>query len=175
MPYSDNSNVDWIIDNINKIQPKLILDIGVGAGKYGKLVKSVAPECKLYGIEVWQPYVEEFNLLSIYDSIFVEDAREFDLSTNTVYDVIFLGDILEHMNELDAISLWEKSLKSSRYVLMSIPTIHYPQGHEHGNPYEEHVVDNWSHELVIQKFKKIIDYKNFDITSSYLARGDQWK
>ena len=75
------------------------------------------------------------------------------------------------MTEKEAIDLWLNCLSSSSYVIMSIPTVHYPQGHEHGNPYEEHVVDNWTHDLVIEKFTGISQSINFEITSSYLAKG----
>lgn len=175
MPYSDPSNIDWVKEKVNLINPKSILDIGAGAGKYGKIVKDIYPHCNLEAIEVWSPYVEQFDLLnSLYNVVYIEDAREHNFIHNQ-YDVIFLGDILEHMTEKEAIDLWNNCLSCSSYVFLSIPTVHYPQGHEHGNPYEEHVVDDWSHEKVIEAFEGITEFKNFDVTSTYLAKGNLWK
>ena len=173
MPYSDPSNIDWIKEKVSLINPKSILDIGAGAGKYGKIVKNIFPECTISAIEVWKPYIDEFDLENIYDYLYVNDAREYKFETS--YDIIFLGDILEHMTEKEAIDLWNNCLNYSKYVILSIPTIHYPQGHEHDNPYEEHIVDDWSHEKVINAFECIKEFKNFDVTSSYLAKGKLWK
>ena len=170
MPYSDSSNVTWTEEKIKEIEPNLVLDIGAGAGKYGKLVKNIFPSCIAEAIEVWEPYIDEFSLKEVYNTIYQQDARKFDFLGKR-YDIIFLGDILEHMTEKEAIDLWLNCLSSSSYVIMSIPTVHYPQGHEHGNPYEEHVVDNWTHDLVIEKFTGISQSINFEITSSYLAKG----
>ena len=74
------------------------------------------------------------------------------------------------MTKEEAIELWDKVSKTARYAIISIPIIHYPQGHEHGNPYEEHVKDDWSSEEVLETFSNIKEYKEFDITGVYIAR-----
>jgi hypothetical protein len=42
-------------------------------------------------------------------------------------------------------------------VYLSIPIVHYPQGHIEGNCHEEHVVDDWNHERVLAAFAGIGD------------------
>ena len=40
--------------------------------------------------------------------------------------------------------------------MISIPIVDFPQEMVEGNPFEEHVNDNWSHEKVLESFPNII-------------------
>jgi hypothetical protein len=129
-------------------------------------VRDVAPEATLIGVEVWEPYIDEFALRSIYDEIVIVDAREF---TDWESDLVIFGDVLEHMAEAEAVKLWEAASASTSKILMSIPIIHYPQCAEHGNPFEVHVVEDWSHERVLDTFSGITEYECYAVTGAYLA------
>lgn len=151
MPYSDDSNDDEIIKYLIKTMPDKVLDVGAGAGKYGKMLKSFGG---LYNpivdaVEVWTPYVDQFGLRDLYDTVYVEDIRQFTPDDFEEYDLVIFGDVLEHMSKEDAVAVWNKVNKGA---LISIPIIHYPQGHYEGNPYEEHVKDDWSVEEVLDTF-----------------------
>ena len=76
-----------------------------------------------------------------------------------LFDVAFAGDVLEHMSKEDAVSVVDKVLKVSKYLMINIPIIHYPQGESHGNPYEEHIKDDWSHGEMLSTFPQIIKSK----------------
>ena len=54
-------------------------------------------------------------------------------------DLSLFGDILEHMTKEEAQDVMDKTLATSRLVLVSIPIIHYPQEPFEGNPYQRHV------------------------------------
>ena len=151
---------------IERIAPATVLDIGPGSGVYGRIVRDVAPSARLVGVEAWAPYVDEFWLRDVYDEVIVGDAREL---SNWNYDLVIFGDVLEHMSEADASLLWAKAASARCRVLMSIPIIHYPQCAEHGNPFEVHVVDDWSHERVLDTFSGIVDYECYAVTGAYLA------
>lgn len=86
-----------------------------------------------------------------------------------MYDLVILGDVLEHMTVEESVALWELIKSQAKAAMISIPIVHFPQGHEHGNPYEEHIVDNWTHESVMSTFTGITGYRTFDITGSYVA------
>jgi hypothetical protein len=140
---------DWI-----KMQhPRSVLDIGAGSGTYGKLMRQIVPDAYLIGVEAWWPYTVRFKLNEIYDHVIYSDVR------NIVWpraDVVILGDVLEHMSEEDARDVWSAAMTAARKaVYLSIPIIHYPQGHEEGNPFEEHVVDDYTHERVLDTFPGI--------------------
>jgi trans-aconitate methyltransferase len=161
------SNIPWIEWALETKLPNTILDLGAGAGKYGKLVKKVLPKSLVVGVEIWAPYVEEFNLNKIYDKVHICDAR---IYPDFNYDLVFLGDILEHMTKEEAVELWDKISRQAKTVILSIPIIKFPQKHEHGeNPFEDHVKDNWTHEEVIASFLGITGYRTFKVTGIYIA------
>jgi 2-polyprenyl-3-methyl-5-hydroxy-6-metoxy-1,4-benzoquinol methylase len=166
MPHSADENKLWVSSLIKEINPFSVLDIGAGSGTYGKICKNLNVS-KIDCVEVWKPYIEEFSLNNIYENIFIEDVRNFN---NFNYDLIIFGDVLEHMTKEEALNVYKKSLSSSKFVIFSMPIINYPQGHEHGNPYEEHVVDDWNHEDIMSFFPNIFKHKTFSITGTYVGK-----
>jgi len=175
MPYSDDSNVEYVEYFIGGLQPNHVLDVGAGAGKYGKIVRAKANPLELTALEPWEPYIDEFKLDDIYDNVFTIDIREanWDVSRKTIslglYDLIIFGDVLEHMTKEDAIEVYGKAASHTTNIIISIPIVHYPQGHEHGNPYEEHIKDDWTTEEVLDTFEGIYDWKVYEQTATFLA------
>lgn len=168
MPYSDIANKDWIVEKVRQIAPENILDVGVGAGNLEYYVRSnLGTSIQLDGIEVWKPYISEFNLLERYNNLFVIDAREWK---NWNYDLVMFGDVLEHMSEQEAVELWKKAADQARYAIITIPIIHYPQGAYAGNPYEIHHEEDWNTSRVLAAFPGIIEHVEFAETGAYLAR-----
>jgi trans-aconitate methyltransferase len=110
---------------------------GGGAGTYAKMF----PQLEWTGVEIWGPYIDKYDLRSLYPTLHNVDAREWRPTQQ--YDVVFLGDVLEHMTVQEAKSLLNK-LAYPTTVIVSIPIGHYPQGEYDGNPYERHVTDNWT-------------------------------
>lgn len=168
MPFSSDENRSWVTEKIKQLELKHILDIGAGSGTYGKLIKSIDNNYVVEAVEIWEPYIKEFNLESIYDVVYLKDAREFEFIKK--YDLVIFGDILEHMSEDDASKLWNKASNFCKYGLISIPTVHFPQGAEYGNPYEVHVTEDWDVQKVLNFFNNIIEHKNFTYTGSFLAK-----
>jgi hypothetical protein len=42
------------------------MDIGTGAGKYGAMIRSAAPDCHSVGVEMHTPYIEQFKRHDLY-------------------------------------------------------------------------------------------------------------
>jgi SAM-dependent methyltransferase len=134
--------------------PTSILDVGCGAGTYSDLVRGAGMTAELIGIEVWEPYIERFGLATRYDHLIVADVRGLDPLPPA--DVVILGDVLEHMTEQDAVTVWERARRTARKaVFLSVPIMHYPQGAEEGNPFEEHIVDDYTHDRVLATFSGV--------------------
>lgn len=79
MPYSYTTFDHWIGELIDKLRPGSVLDIGPGAGKYGKLARDVAAargfnKPRTHAIEIDQLYIERFDLTKIYDVVENMDA-----------------------------------------------------------------------------------------------------
>jgi hypothetical protein len=145
-------SAEWVIEK----GIKTVLDVGPGMGNYADLFKNNGISLELIdGVEIWEPYVERFGLTNKYDNLFVEDIRKWN-SFN--YDLVIFGDILEHMTKEEAIAVWDKASGAAKYAIISIPTIHYPQGEAEGNPYEEHVKDDWSVQEVLDTFPGIVSH-----------------
>lgn len=167
MPYSDSSNIPWVLWALEEvIKPKTVLDVGAGAGKYGDLVRKYSSETHIDAIEVWEPYIQKFGLKEKYDDVYVADVRTFH---TFAYDLVILGDVLEHMTREEAIELWARISKEAKFAIISIPIIHYPQHEHEGNPYEVHVEEDWTHEEVLSSFPGITGYRTFDITGVYIG------
>ena len=186
MPHSKKAGkatiVEWVeqLKVQGKLTHKAALDIGVGEGAYLNCLKhkyqaggdkyktlkqnweiDAGPlsEHRLTGVEVWEPYIDKFDLRSKYDTILNEDVRKLDYNRLGPFDVAVAGDVLEHMTKEDAVQVVEQILRISTYLFISIPIIHYPQEPVHGNPYEAHIKDDWSHGEMMETFPQIIEHK----------------
>lgn len=157
MPFSGRDGKNWtgkVLLQLNQhFQFKEILDIGVGAGVYSRLLRPYLPGTRWTGVEIWEPYVERFQLKEHYDQLVIEDVRVWPLPQ--AYDLAFLGDVLEHMAPREAISLVVRLLHQIQLLVISIPIVYTPQDEYEGNPYEAHVKDDWSHEEVLASFPNI--------------------
>lgn len=168
MGYSDPTNKPWTQEKIIEINPKTVLDIGAGQGVYLDLIRSgIGQDVVVDAIEVWEPYIKEFNLVQRYNTVFCVDARN---ASKFDYDLVILGDVLEHMTEEEALELWHKISLQAKYAIISIPIIHYHQDAINGNPFEIHVEEDWSTERVLSKFHSIYEHKEFPITGVFVAR-----
>ena len=123
----------------NFVKPT-ILDVGAGWGKYRKLL----PEFRMDAVEIWQPYVEQENLQQLYRTVYVMDICDFG---NAWYDIIILGDVLEHIDRERAIKLVEKLRKQCLQMYLVIP-YQYHQGVVHDNKYEIHLQDDLTDSLI---------------------------
>jgi ABC-type taurine transport system substrate-binding protein len=160
----------WIIDKVMNLHPEeinSILDVGAGAGIYCDVLFHAGFRGDIDAIEVWEPYINEFDLDNKYDFVFQEDVRKWD---DFNYDLIIFGDILEHMTVEEALAVWDKVSKQAKYAVIAIPIIHYHQPAINNNPYEEHVKEDWSHEEVLNTFPYIVDSWKGEITGAYWAK-----
>jgi hypothetical protein len=156
MPYSAEEGQSLMMSWIKAQSPRSVLDIGAGSGTYGKLVRAACPDAYRIGVEVWHPYVARFNLTDVYDQVVHADVRDMWGEPPIRADVVILGDVLEHMHVEDATRVWRMALDWARKaVYLSIPITPYPQGECEGNPFEAHVVPDYTDERVLATFEGI--------------------
>lgn len=142
MRYRDE-NLDWagltvrtIVEN--EFTPSSsILDVGAGKGKYRLLLPEYS---HVDAVEIWEPYVTGYRLHEMYRAVYerniIEVAEEFSIA-GVKYDVVIMGDVLEHLTVLDAQRVMHDFKDVAEEVLVVIP-YGYEQGEEHGNPYQRH-------------------------------------
>jgi hypothetical protein len=136
--------------------PLRMLDLGAGLATYPKMLKGVLSGCKFTGVEVWSPYIENFDLNYWYDQLIIADVRYLDWSKVPRFDVAFFGDILEHMTRAEAAAAVMAAANVGGCVITSIPLGHHPQDAEHGNLWERHVSENWDVDELPKVFADVI-------------------
>lgn len=173
MPRSDkegkNEIVEWCkeLTGINKI-----VDIGAGSGTYSKMFRKsrLFTDATMIAIEAWEPYIQEYSLNDRYHTVINSDVRKVDFAKIAPFDLVIMGDVLEHITKEEAIELVNTISKLTRYAIISIPIIHYPQGEYEGNPYEVHVKDDWSHQEVLDSFSNFEKVFEGERIGCYLLR-----
>jgi 2-polyprenyl-3-methyl-5-hydroxy-6-metoxy-1,4-benzoquinol methylase len=127
----------YILENIKKNQK--VLDVGFGSGVYGKLLRTFYYRY-VDGIDVFDKHLEEFGLDLIYDNIYIENILEFEFE---FYDLIIMGDVLEHIELEAAKKLLTKFIEEKKcdHLIVSIP-FESEQGDVHENVHEIHLQDN---------------------------------
>lgn len=123
-----------------------ILDIGAGCGTYGTLLKGFFEY--IDGVEVYEPYIKEFELDKIYNNIFCRDALDVNVYA---YDYIIMGDIIEHMTFFEAKKLTTRIHALDKKMMVAIPYM-MPQGAVGGNDYEIHKQDDLTHNIFVERY-----------------------
>jgi hypothetical protein len=162
MPTSSSEGKDIIRNWVNEFSDSInvVLDLGVGKGTYHKIFTkkkygSILSNSSWIGVEAWTPYIEKYNLKNQYDLIINEDLRKINYDKIPKFDLVFAGDVLEHITKDEAIFIVDTISKIAKHIIISIPIVHYPQDCIEDNPYEIHVKDDWSHQEVLESFKNI--------------------
>lgn len=137
MPYSSNLLDDIAEQTLRLIPIATHLDIGAGAGKYGRMSMRLHPDARRTAVEVWPPYVERFGLQRLYHEVRVIEASDLLREPDAAWDVVTLGDVLEHLPKSAGVDLLEFLIYRSRAIWVQAP-LHYLQDTIDGNPREAH-------------------------------------
>jgi hypothetical protein len=143
MPTGHFGHISLVVQILMKVQPKSILDIGIGYGKYGMLAREYLDyahfkkrEILIDGIEGFGEYIQDGQRF-YYDQIYVGDARVL-LSTLAQYDMILLLDTLEHFTRDDGLQILKTCQSKAKYILVATPRDLGVQGLVYGNEFECH-------------------------------------
>ena len=160
MPMSTWNNTEKAAEFIRRVKPETVLDIGVGFGKWGFLIRGsseticqrMTPEewkIDLEGIEGETRYVDAWSpmLHFLYNRIYVMDVRNFEFRKQ--YDMVIAGDVLEHLELDESIELIEDILDNTQLFIFAIPIgeswLHTNDGYAKNYPLEKHRCV-WNHE-----------------------------
>lgn len=149
MPTSPFLQLNEIVQLIVRTDPRKLLDIGIGFGKYGFLAREYLElwdgreryadwQRQVDGIEVFKDYLTPVHDY-IYDRVFVGNAPDLLPGLDSDYDLILLVDVLEHFSYDDGVRLLSECRQHGRNVLISTPENLYAQGAAFGNAYETHL------------------------------------
>jgi hypothetical protein len=146
MPVSEMVNVPSIMNEIVRLQPKSICELGIGFGKYGVLcreaLEAVNGKCRpgewerlIIGYEAFPRYNNP--CWEMYNVVITEDFTKCT-SAIAMHDVVLMIDSLEHLEKDQARIFLDTLVRSNRQVIVSVPIGNWPQGAVFGNEFERH-------------------------------------
>ena len=152
MPSSIVDHVPAVIRAVQGADPKRVIDVGVGFGKWGHLVREyldiwggrLTPEewlVDIVGIEVFPGYINPATEY-FYDVIHHGDACEV-MQRIAPADVVLAIDVIEHQDTTDGLALaWQCISKARKLAILSIPLgeewLKANASYVKRNPWEEH-------------------------------------
>lgn len=127
-------------------RPARVLDLGIGSGFYGAIVRQWADEgvrpwrTWLVGVEGWADYRNP--LWDLYDMVFTMTIEEFLSHPNDPFDCVMLNDVLEHFDRPTGAALLQRLkqqvVASGGTLWVNTPAQFCPQEAAHGNELERH-------------------------------------
>ena len=153
MPSSRCTAIPMVIETIRELSPASILDVGTGFGKWGVLFREYTDilasesdppryqrdnwKVRIDGIEGFQNYLTDLHRY-VYNTVHVGDMRQV-ISGLPTYDVIYLGDVIEHIDKPEGLQFLEECLRhAGKAVLVVTPADNPPQGSICGKELENH-------------------------------------
>jgi len=150
-----------IVSIINRIAPSTVFDVGVGAGKYGKMLKVLFPLAFVSGCEIDSSYIVEFKEHhSFYKNIVTKSIVEIINTEEIEFDLVIFGDVLEHLKSSEIIDVMDYFQYRTKYILGVYPT-GLRQGIWNGHLSERHLSEIKLHDVVnrydVWEYKKAQD------------------
>lgn len=190
MPVSPWRNIGSVIEVIVAANPRSVLDIGVGNGKWGYLVREYIDvwqgrhdrsgwEVRIEGVEAYAPYIKDYQRL-IYDEIHIGRAQDVVPVIDRGFDLILACDVIEHFSKAEAEEMIRRLHRmAGRALLLSIPIgPDWLRDSYNENPFEAHLSE-WAaaefYELgasMIQVSKIQDDRRD---TALVVFPGEEWK
>ena len=145
MSTSHSNQINEIIQIAQLLEPMSVLDIGVGNGKYGFLLREYLGINRdidknnfvIDGIEGYKKYITSIQE-KIYNEIFLFQINgSIDLPQKE-YDLCLLIDVLEHFDKDKGLELLNSTFSISKFVLLTTPWNIGDTKIQHDNPLENH-------------------------------------
>ena len=137
MPSSFVDSVPPIMKRIIELNPRRMVDVGPGWGKYGLMCREYLPDLLLLeAVEVKQGRV--WTQESIYNNVHTSDVRDIDPALWADTELVLIIDVIEHMRKVEGQTLLKDIVNAGASVLVSTPKV-FAHQHDDHNPYEEHI------------------------------------
>ena len=147
MPSSQYYHISIIMEMIISLNPRSVMDMGSGFGKFGVLCREYLElwdgrqkyefNRRIDCVEIFLQYISPLHKY-VYDNVYNENIIEIAPKLDTKYDLVLLIDVLEHFEKIDGINLLNTLLAKNESVLIITPKKPTPQKDAFGNVYETH-------------------------------------
>lgn len=126
-----------------------VLDVGACDGKWARLLWQALPDgAKMDAVEVFKPNAAQ--VMGYYDNVYAGDILTYEYSRGR-YDLVIFGDVIEHMDVKKAQVVLRYAIERTRDILVGVP-FRYKQGELYGNPWERHIQDDLTAELMATRY-----------------------
>ncbi len=150
--YSWTTFDDLTVHLLQQIAPARILDIGAGEGKYGRLIRAAGmSQCHLTAVE-FEPQRRAELLALGYNEVRSITALDLMKAPAETFDVVILGDVIEHFRKSEGQDLLEYLNYRSTHMLVVTPeampmsTANFYEGHNSlWRPESMRWHDLWAH------------------------------
>ena len=148
MPVSFYQAIPTVLHHVLLSNPSSVLDVGVGFGKYGVLIREnmEVPFERYYkeqwivrvdGVEAYEQYRNPIHDY-VYNHVYYGDILNVH-SQLQKYDCVLLIDVLEHFTKEEGHQVLETLLQhTNKALIVSTPLYPAHQTEYLGNPFEEH-------------------------------------
>lgn len=175
MPISNIEQLPAIANEVYRLQPKTVLDLGVGFGLYGAVVRQMLDgmhgRCarglwgaKIYGVEAHEAYRN--GAWTCYNNVNINDFAERGAEYKT-FDLVLMIDSLEHLGPQTGRRFLDELVENNKHVIISVPVVPMPQGAVYGNEYETHRTHHDGTEF--ERFNPVTLYKG--MTQVFSIKG----
>jgi hypothetical protein len=158
---SSVSYCDYIVEHlIADIKPTTAADLGAGAGKYCRMIRRIAPSCRITAVEGYHPAAEHLirsGLCDHVDAALIQDWLE----SGQPHDLAIFGDVIEHLSPREIHAVIEKTMKVFSHVIVVVPLHDIFQDDSYGNPLEIH--KSYIHERFFDRYNP---------TEKHIVKGD---
>lgn len=135
-----------ILDRVARLQPTSVLDVGIGLGKWGFLLREMLDFSQArFQRQDWKTRIDGCDVHRydspihdwVYDAITWGNVlEEKDMASG--YDLVLLVDVIEHIDKNDGVEILRHLVATNKNVIVSTPVEFFTQ-HIDENPHEDHV------------------------------------
>lgn len=133
MPSSSLAAVYPLVKSVLARNPRSVLDLGMGTGKYGFLLReqidyaNAQHTLRLVGVEGFPDYLAAHQRL-IYDEVVTADIRDYLTDyRGSKFDAALLLDVIEHFDPLDAVEVARGALHVADALFLATPSVFWQQ------------------------------------------------
>ncbi|MCA1962119.1 MAG: class I SAM-dependent methyltransferase, partial [Desulfomonile sp.] len=132
MGTSNWQNIPFCVEVLMKIEPKSVLDVGVGFGRWGMVAREFCEAwfgrlyrrdwvIRIEGIEAFADNIDHHHD-NFYDKIHLGDAVEvLPRLLARDWDLVIFGDVIEHFPKEIGLKLLTMAVEKADYVLVNVP------------------------------------------------------
>ncbi|QCX34240.1 hypothetical protein FDN13_11315 [Caloramator sp. E03] len=158
MPTSYHGQISTILDIVISLRPKSILDVGVGFGKYGVLLREMFDiSMERYSKDKWEIVIDGIEGYSnyknpiyeyVYNKVYFDLVQDIAKKIEKNYELILMIDILEHFHKKEGEEIIDVFLEKCSNLLICVPFIPSPQ------KYLDNSLENHKSQWRVSDFKK---------------------